>query len=222
MLRQAVSFLPKRVELWERIAQLDVKRERNPEAIKDLLEGSKHFRRSKERQSAVRLLRLAVKIEPWQFESTLVLAWLPAQVRRAARGAQALPGPVRAQSLRSPAQGPRGDVPHVAHSRRGVALATRGAARSLARARPPAAAPRAPRPRTAAAPAPAIPAGVEDGSSGLVPARDLGAVGRRRRRPSRRRAGSSGASAPRRRRAGRRRPSPGRAGSRRPRARPGR
>ena len=76
VLRQAVSFLPKRVELWERIAQLDVKRERNPEAIKDLLEGSKHFRRKKDRQSAVRLLRLAVKIEPWQFESTLLLAWL--------------------------------------------------------------------------------------------------------------------------------------------------
>ena len=76
MLRQAVSFLPRRVELWERIAQLDVKRERIPEAIKDLLEGSKHFRRKKERQSAVRLLRLAMKIEPWQFESTLQLAWL--------------------------------------------------------------------------------------------------------------------------------------------------
>src|SRR5512147_2576168 len=37
--RQAVVFLPKRVELWEHIAQLDVKRERNPEAIRDLLEG---------------------------------------------------------------------------------------------------------------------------------------------------------------------------------------
>ena len=76
VLRQAVSFLPKRVELWERIGQLDVKRERIPEAITDLLEGSRHFRRKKERQSAVRLLRLAVKIEPWQFEATLQLARL--------------------------------------------------------------------------------------------------------------------------------------------------
>jgi tetratricopeptide (TPR) repeat protein len=76
LLRQAVSFLPKRVELWERIGQLEVKRERNPEAIRDLLEGSRHFRRKKERQSAIRLLRLAVKIEPWQFESTLRLAYL--------------------------------------------------------------------------------------------------------------------------------------------------
>ena len=76
VLRQAVAFLPKRVELWERIGQLEVKRERNPEAIRDLLEGSRHFRRKKERQSAIRLLRLAVKIEPWQFESTLQLAHL--------------------------------------------------------------------------------------------------------------------------------------------------
>jgi tetratricopeptide (TPR) repeat protein len=76
VLRQAVSFLPKRVELWERIGQLDVKRERIPEAIKDLLQGSKHFRGRKERQSAVRLLRYAVKVEPWQFEATLELARL--------------------------------------------------------------------------------------------------------------------------------------------------
>jgi len=76
VLRQAVSFLPKRVELWERIGQLDVKRERIPEAIRDLLEGARHFRRKKERQSAVRLLRQAVKVEPWQFEATLELARL--------------------------------------------------------------------------------------------------------------------------------------------------
>ena len=74
--RQAVGFLPKRVELWERMAQLDVKRERNPEAIRDLLDGSAKFRRRKERQSAIRLLRMAVKIEPWQFEATLSLAKL--------------------------------------------------------------------------------------------------------------------------------------------------
>ena len=76
VLRQAVSFMPKRVELWERIGQLEVKRERIPEAIRDLLEGSRHFRRKTERQSAIRLLRQAVKIEAWQFESTLQLAYL--------------------------------------------------------------------------------------------------------------------------------------------------
>ena len=76
VLRQAVSFLPKRVELWERIGQLDVKRERVPEAIRDLLEGSRQFRRKKERQSAIRLLRQAVKVEPWQFDATLELARL--------------------------------------------------------------------------------------------------------------------------------------------------
>jgi tetratricopeptide (TPR) repeat protein len=77
--RQAVSHLPKRVELWERLAQLDVKRERPPEAIRDLLDGASHFRKRKERQSAIRLLRLAVKIEPFQFEATLRLAGLLAK-----------------------------------------------------------------------------------------------------------------------------------------------
>ncbi len=77
--RQAVTHLPKRVELWERIAQLDVKRERIPEAIRDLLEGSGKFRRRSERQSAIRLLRMAVKVEPWQFESTMSLARLLAK-----------------------------------------------------------------------------------------------------------------------------------------------
>jgi tetratricopeptide (TPR) repeat protein len=74
--RQAVTYLPKRVELWERIAQLDVKRKRAPEAIRDLLEGARKFRRRPERQSAIRLLRMAVKIEPWHFESTMSLARL--------------------------------------------------------------------------------------------------------------------------------------------------
>jgi len=79
VLRQAVAFLPKRVELWERIAQIDVRRERVPEAIRDLLDGSAKFRKRSERQAAIRLLRMAVKIEPWQFESTLALARLLAK-----------------------------------------------------------------------------------------------------------------------------------------------
>lgn len=77
--RQAVSHLPKRIELWERLAQLDVKRERPPEAIRDLLDGASHFRRRKERQSAIRLLRVAIRIEPFQFEATMKLARLLAK-----------------------------------------------------------------------------------------------------------------------------------------------
>jgi len=76
VLRQAVTHLPKRVELWERIGQLDVRLERGPEAIRDLLEGSQKFRKRSERQSAIRLLRLAVKVEPWQFEASMSLARL--------------------------------------------------------------------------------------------------------------------------------------------------
>ena len=74
VLRQAVAFMPKRVELWERIGQLDVKRERIPDAIRDLLQGARHFRGRKERQSAIRLLKQAVRAEAWQFEATMELA----------------------------------------------------------------------------------------------------------------------------------------------------
>jgi tetratricopeptide (TPR) repeat protein len=79
VLRQAVTFMPKRVEFWERIAQIDVRRERPPEAIRDLLEGAGKFRKRSECQSAIRLLRMAVKIEPWQFESSMSLARLLAK-----------------------------------------------------------------------------------------------------------------------------------------------
>jgi tetratricopeptide (TPR) repeat protein len=77
--RQAVTYLPKRVELWEHIAELDVRRERAPDAVRDLLEGSAKFSRRAERQSAIRLLRMAVKVEPWQFEATMKLARLLAK-----------------------------------------------------------------------------------------------------------------------------------------------
>jgi tetratricopeptide (TPR) repeat protein len=77
--RQAVTYLPKRVEMWERIAQLDVKRERTPDAIRDLLEGSAKFKRRRERQSAIRLLRMAVKVEPWHFVATMRLSRLLAK-----------------------------------------------------------------------------------------------------------------------------------------------
>lgn len=79
VLRQAVSFMPRKVELWERIGQLDVKRERIPDAIRDLREGARHFRGRKGRQSAIRLLRQAVRTEAWQFEATMDLARLLAK-----------------------------------------------------------------------------------------------------------------------------------------------
>ena len=71
---QATSFLPRTIELWETISGLNLARDRKADAIAALLEGRTHFRRRKQRPLAIRLLRGAVRIEPWHFDATLDLA----------------------------------------------------------------------------------------------------------------------------------------------------
>jgi tetratricopeptide (TPR) repeat protein len=73
---QAAGFLPARAELWEQIAKLNVKRARPADAIRALRDGAAHQRGRKLRANAVRLLREAVRVEPWHFEATLELARL--------------------------------------------------------------------------------------------------------------------------------------------------
>ncbi|MEX2207971.1 MAG: tetratricopeptide repeat protein [Myxococcota bacterium] len=71
---QAVKYLPRSVELWETISGLYLARSRRADALSALLEGRSHFRRGKQRPLAIRLLRGAVQVEPWQLEATLDLA----------------------------------------------------------------------------------------------------------------------------------------------------
>ena len=73
---QAAGFLPRRAELFEQIAKLNARRGRPADAIRALLDGAAHQRGRKLRPNAVRLLREAVRIEPWHFEATLQLARL--------------------------------------------------------------------------------------------------------------------------------------------------
>jgi tetratricopeptide (TPR) repeat protein len=73
---QAARYLPRQLEVWKSIARLQVGRGRAPDAVKALLDGSRHFRRRNDRPEAIRLLRLACEIEPWHFEATYVLARL--------------------------------------------------------------------------------------------------------------------------------------------------
>lgn len=73
---QATSFMPKEVELWETLAKINVQRNRKPDAVKVLLDGRRHFSGKKLRPFAIRLLKLALSIEPWQFETSLELARL--------------------------------------------------------------------------------------------------------------------------------------------------
>src|SRR3954471_21435786 len=77
--RQAVDYMPREVELWETLARIDVERKRMPDAAKGLLEGRWHFTGRARSAFAIRLLRLATKIEPWQFEATFDLAKLLAK-----------------------------------------------------------------------------------------------------------------------------------------------
>jgi tetratricopeptide (TPR) repeat protein len=71
---QAVKYLPHSVELWETISGLYLARSRRADALSALLEGRGHFRRRKQRPLAIRLLRGAVRIEPWHLDATLDLA----------------------------------------------------------------------------------------------------------------------------------------------------
>jgi len=73
---QAATYLPRQIDLWETIAGLNLARSRRADAIAALLEGRQHFRAKKQRPLAIRLLRQAVKIEPWHFAATFDLAHL--------------------------------------------------------------------------------------------------------------------------------------------------
>lgn len=63
--RQASEFLPQQVEIWERISDLCLQRERRAEAAKTLSDAAaRHFKKDAQRDGAIRLLRKAADIEP--------------------------------------------------------------------------------------------------------------------------------------------------------------
>jgi tetratricopeptide (TPR) repeat protein len=70
----AAQHIPGDVELWERIAQAQLRKERRAQAIKVLLEATRHFRGKKKRAERMQLLEHVQTIEPWHLESGLTLA----------------------------------------------------------------------------------------------------------------------------------------------------
>ena len=84
--REAVHYLPRRVEAWMAIGELHFDRHHKNDAVESLLEGRKHFRRRKDRASAMRLLSRARQIDPGHVEVGLDLArlWRKTGDRRAA------------------------------------------------------------------------------------------------------------------------------------------
>ena len=84
--REAVHYLPRRVEAWMAIGEFHFDRRRKTDAVESLLEGRKHFRRRKDLTSAMQLLSRARQIDPGHVEVGLDLArlWRKSGNRRGA------------------------------------------------------------------------------------------------------------------------------------------
>lgn len=77
--REATGYLPRRVEVWLSLAELEVKRNRPADAHKALLDGRRHFRGRKRRSEAIQLLARARRLDPRHFETSFELAGLLAR-----------------------------------------------------------------------------------------------------------------------------------------------
>lgn len=74
--RDFAKHLPREVGVWEALSDLELARERRPDAIAVLLEGRRFFRSRSLRQEALSLLRRARKIDATHFEANFDLAGL--------------------------------------------------------------------------------------------------------------------------------------------------
>jgi tetratricopeptide (TPR) repeat protein len=72
--REACGLLSREHRLWLELSELEVKRGRPVDAVKALLDGSRHFRSRKTRGDALTLLQQARKIQPNAFEPNYQLA----------------------------------------------------------------------------------------------------------------------------------------------------
>jgi tetratricopeptide (TPR) repeat protein len=77
--REALHFMPRDVELWAALAELQLKRDQRADAIETLLQGRHRFRRRDDRPHAIRLLLRAQEIQPYHFKATFDLAGLLAK-----------------------------------------------------------------------------------------------------------------------------------------------
>lgn len=74
VLRQAVDLYPEEIALWEEIARLHLQRGRRADAVSALVEAGGRLWKSRQPLAAVKALRRALEIEPWQPEATMLLA----------------------------------------------------------------------------------------------------------------------------------------------------
>jgi tetratricopeptide (TPR) repeat protein len=81
--RQAVRCLPRQIEAWQGVAEIERRQGRLEQAREALLRGRRQFRRRRDRPEAIALLRAAREIEPWDADTVLDLARLLARSRQA-------------------------------------------------------------------------------------------------------------------------------------------
>jgi len=89
---QASAYFPKKFEVWDSLADLYMKRERKPDALKALLDGRHHLRELEYHRQATHLLRKACEIEPWHYRATYELARLLARTGGRDQGMHLLVG----------------------------------------------------------------------------------------------------------------------------------
>ncbi|UCE85773.1 MAG: tetratricopeptide repeat protein, partial [Deltaproteobacteria bacterium] len=97
--REAARHLPREVEVWRAIGELQRAQGRNREAIQALLEGRRQFRSRELRPQAIYLLRRVREIDPGHVDATLDLA------RELARNRQADESSLILQALAARASG---------------------------------------------------------------------------------------------------------------------
>jgi tetratricopeptide (TPR) repeat protein len=74
VLSQAVAFFPEETGLWEEIGDLHVRRGRRADAVGALVQGGVRLAKARRRPAAIRILRRALDLEPWQPDAALALA----------------------------------------------------------------------------------------------------------------------------------------------------
>jgi tetratricopeptide (TPR) repeat protein len=74
ILREFAKLHPQNVDVWKSIAALEIERERTPDAVGVLVEGSRHFRSHSRTQDGLALLTRARLMDPTHFEASFELA----------------------------------------------------------------------------------------------------------------------------------------------------
>lgn len=85
--REVLEFYPKRPEVWEALARLELERKREADALEALRNGRRYCRRKAQRPDAIRLLRLAHEIAD---DDVAIAADLALLLRHSGRRPEAL------------------------------------------------------------------------------------------------------------------------------------